>query len=69
MCRVVESTNNIVNGICNAFTKVEQNTVIPAKIGMEELTKVNQCSANHIKTEKKLLEHHQNKISQTPSRQ
>lgn len=61
MCRVVESTNNIVNGICNAFTKTEQNTVVPNKIGTEELTKVKLCSASHIKAEKKLLEHYRNK--------
>lgn len=58
-----DSADNIVNGICNAITKAEQNTVIPAKIGTEELAKINQCSANHIEAEKKLLENHRNKLA------
>lgn len=58
-----DSADNIVNGICNAIAKAEQNTVIPAKIGTEELAKVNQCSANHIEAEKKLLEHHRKKLA------
>lgn len=58
-----DSADNIVNGICNAITKAEQNTVIPAKIDTEELAKINQCSANHIEAEKKLLENHRNKLA------
>ena len=58
-----DSADNIVTGICNAIAKAEQDTVIPAKIGTEELAKVNQCSANHIETEKKLLEHHRKKLA------
>lgn len=58
-----DSANNIVNGICNAIVKAEQDTVIPAKIGTEELAKVNQCSAAHIKAEEELLERHRNKLA------
>lgn len=57
-----DSANNIVDGICNAIVEAEQNTVIPAKIGMEELAKVNQCSADHIKAEEELLEEHRGKM-------
>lgn len=52
------SADNIVDGICNAIVKAEQQTVIQAKIGTEELAKVNLCTANHIKAEEKLLENH-----------
>lgn len=58
-----ECADNIVNGISNAIIKAEQNTVIPAKIGTDELAKVSQCSANHIKAEKELLERHRNKLA------
>ena len=51
-----ESADNIVDDISNAIIKVEKNTVIHAKVDDRELAKVNQCSADHIKTEKKLLE-------------
>lgn len=52
------SADNIVGGISNAIVKAERNTVIHAKVDSSELAKVNQCSANHIKEEKKLLEEH-----------
>ena len=58
-----ESADNIVDGICNAIVKVEKNTVIQAKVDDRELAKVNQCSADHIKTEKKLLEEHSKKLA------
>ena len=58
-----DSADNIVTGICNAIAKAEQDTVIPAKIGTEELVKVNQCSANHIKAEEALLESHRIKLA------
>jgi len=60
---VKDSADNIVDGICNAIVKAEQNTVIPAKVGTKELEKVNQCTANHIKAEEELLERHRNKLS------
>lgn len=58
-----DSAGNIVDGICNAIVKAERHTVIPAKIGTDELEKVNQCSANHIKAEKELLENHRKEFA------
>lgn len=58
-----DSADNIVNGICNAIVKAEHHTVIQAKIGTDELAKVNQCSATHIKAEEELLERHRNKLA------
>lgn len=58
-----ESADNIVDAICNAIVKVEKNTVIHAKVDESELAKVNQCSANHIKAEKKLLEEHSKELA------
>ena len=57
-----ESADNIVDVISNAIVKAERNTVIRAKVDNSELAKVNQCSANHIKTEKKILEEHSKKL-------
>lgn len=58
-----DSADNIVNGICNAIVKAERHTVIQATVGTEELAKVNQCSAAHIKAEEELLERHRNKLA------
>ena len=58
-----DSAYNIVDGISNAIVKAEQNTVIHAKVDDSELAKVNQCSANHIKVEKKLLEEHSKELA------
>lgn len=58
-----DSAEGIVDGICNAITEAEQNTVIQAKIGTDELEKANQCSAAHIKAEEELLERHRNKLA------
>lgn len=58
-----DSADNIVNGICNAIVKAERHTVIQAKIGTDELAKVNQCSATHIKAEEELLEKHRTKLA------
>lgn len=60
---VKESADKIVDGISNAIVKAEKNTVIQAKVSTDELAKVNQCSANHIKTEKKLLEKHSKELA------
>lgn len=57
------SADNIVEGISNAIVKAEQNTVIRVKVGTDELAKVNQCSAKHIKAEKKLLEEHNKELA------
>lgn len=58
-----DSANNIVNGICNAIVKAERHTVIQATVGTDELKKVSQCSAAHIKAEEELLERHRNKLA------
>lgn len=58
-----DSADNIVDGISNAIVKAERNTVIRAKVDTDELAKVNQCSANHIKAEKKLLEKHSKELA------
>lgn len=58
-----DSADNIVNGICNAIVKAERHTVIQATVGTDELEKVNQCSAAHIKAEEELLERHRNKLA------
>ncbi|WP_288068404.1 hypothetical protein [Xylanibacter rodentium] len=58
-----DSADNIVNGICNAIVKAERHTVIHATVGTDELAKVNQCSAAHIKAEEELLERHRNKLA------
>ena len=58
-----DSADNIVNGICNAIVKAERHTIIQATVGTDELEKVNQCSAAHIKAEEELLERHRNKLA------
>lgn len=58
-----DSADNIVDGISNAIVKAERNTVIRAKVDDSELAKINQCSAKHIKAEKKLLEEHSKKLA------
>ena len=58
-----ESADNIVDGISNAIVKAERNTVIHAQIGTDELAKVQQCTAKHIKAEEELLEKHANKMA------
>lgn len=58
-----DSADNIVDGINHAIVKAEQNTVIRATIGTNELAKVHQCTAQHIKVEEELLEKHRNKMA------
>lgn len=58
-----DSADNIVSGICNAIVKAEQQTVIQAHVSRDELEKISQCSANHIKAEEELLESHRNRIA------
>ena len=58
-----DSADNIVNGINRAIVKAEQHTVIRATVCTEELAKVHQCTAQHIKAEKELLEEHRNKMA------
>ena len=58
-----DSADNIVDGISYAIVKAEQNTVIHAKISTDELAKVHQCTADHVKAEKELLEKHSSKMA------
>lgn len=58
-----DSADNIVDGISRAIVKAEQHTVIRAKISTDELAKVHQCTARHIKVEKELLERHSDKMA------
>lgn len=58
-----DSADNIVNGISHAIVKAEENTVIHATVGTDELAKVHQCTADHIKAEEELLEKHRNKMA------
>ena len=58
-----DSADNIVDGINHAILKAEQHTVIHATIGTDELAKVHQCTAQHIKAEEELLEKHSNKMA------
>ena len=58
-----ESADNIVDGIGNSIVKAERNTVIHAIVSTDELAKVHQCTADHIKTEEELLERHRNKMA------
>ena len=58
-----ESADNIVDGISNAIVKTEKHPVIHGKIGTDELAKVHQCTARHIKAEEELLEKHRNKMA------
>ena len=58
-----DSADNIVNGINRAIVKAEQHTVIRAEIGTDEMEKVHQCTVQHIKTEKELLEEHSKKLA------
>ena len=57
-----DSADNIVDGINRAIVKAEENTVIHAIVSTEELAKVHQCVAYHIKAEEELLERHSNKM-------
>lgn len=58
-----DSADNIVDGINRAIVKTERHTVIHAKVDDSELAKVNQCTVNHIKAEKQLLDEHRNKLA------
>ena len=58
-----DSADNIVDGINRAIVKAEQHTVIRAEIGTDEMEKVHQCTVQHIKAEKELLEKHSVKMA------
>lgn len=58
-----DSADNIVGGISRAIVKAEQNTVIHAQIGTDELAKVHQCTVRHIKAEEELLEKYSSRMT------
>lgn len=58
-----DSADNIVDGISNAIVKAERNTVIRAKVDVDELEKVHHCTVQLIKTEEELLEKHRNNMA------
>lgn len=53
-----ECSADIINGINAAIAKAEQDTVIPAKVSVEELTKVRQCTQAIIEQEQTVLTDH-----------
>lgn len=57
------SADNIVGSISNAIVKAERNTVIRAKVDVDELEKVHHCTVQLIKAEEELLEKHRNKMA------
>ena len=54
----IDSSDNIVNGICNAIVKAEQNTQFKATIKSEHLAQLQQLLNQAIETWKTILENH-----------
>ena len=54
----IDSSDNIVNGICNAIVKAEQNTQFKAIIKSEHLAQLQQLLNQAIETWKTILENH-----------
>lgn len=54
----IDSFGNIINGICNAIVKAEQNTQFKATIKSEHLAQLQQLLNQAIETWKTLLENH-----------
>lgn len=54
----ISSSNNIINGICNAIVKAEQNTQFKATIKSEHLAQLQQLLNQAIETWKTMLENH-----------
>lgn len=54
----IDSSGNIINGICNAIVKAEQNTQFKATIKSEHLTQLQQLLNQAIETWKTMLENH-----------
>lgn len=54
----ISSSNNIINGICNAIVKAEQNTRFKATIKSEHLAQLQQLLNQTIETWKTMLENH-----------
>ena len=54
----ISNSNNIINGICNAIVKAEQNTRFKATIKSEHLVQLQQLLNLAIETWKTILENH-----------
>ena len=54
----ISSSNDIINGICNAIVKAEQNTQFKATIKSEHLAQLQQLLNQAIETWKTMLENH-----------
>ena len=54
----IDSSGNIINGICNAIVKAEQNTRFKATIKSEHLAQLQQFLNQAIETWKTMLENH-----------
>ena len=54
----ISSSNNIINGICNAIVKAEQNTQFKATIKSKDLAQLQQLLNQAIETWKTMLENH-----------
>ena len=54
----ISNSNNIINGICNAIVKAEQNTRFKATIKCEHLAQLQQLLNQTIETWKTMLENH-----------
>lgn len=55
---VIDSSGNIINGICNAIVKAEQNTQFKATIKSEHLAQLQQLLNQAIETWKNMLKNH-----------
>ena len=58
MQEAISSSNNIINGICNAIVKAEQNTQFKATIKSEHLAQLQQLLNQAIETWKNMLKNH-----------
>lgn len=54
----IDSSDNIINGICNAIVKAERDTQFKATIKSEHLAQLQELSNQAIKTWKTMLENH-----------
>ena len=54
----ISNSNNIINGICNAIVKAEQNMQFKATIKCEHLAQLQQLLNQTIETWKTMLENH-----------
>ena len=54
----ISSSNDIINGICNAIVKAEQNTQFKATIKSEHLAQLQQLLNQAIETWKNMLKNH-----------